>query len=126
MYAYSKEYWKVIVLRFLEDADTLRIDCWNNETECIEILNKLCKNVDTQNCGNMYLFTFDVTEEVIDEIVHNGTKNNKVKWFSLFLMKAGKIYFSFEHYGIEGSLNYADRHDKQYIKYFLPKGSQIT
>ncbi len=116
------DFWRILVLNFLEDADSIRIDCWNGEEEIIKELLPLSKEVDRDSFKDMTIFTFDINDNTINEIVYNGFKKNKrPKWFSLFLQREGEIFFSSEHYGDELSMDNITSEEVKWVKYVVPK-----
>jgi len=116
------DFWRILVLNFLEDADSIRIDCWNSEEEVIKELLPLSKEVDRDSYKDMTIFTFDINENVVNEIIYNGfNKNKRLKWFSLFLQREGEIFFSSEHYGDELSMDNITREEVKWVKYVVPK-----
>ena len=72
---------------------SIRIDCWNGEEEVIKELLPLSKEVDRDSYKDMTIFTFDINENVVNEIIYNGfNKNKQLKWFS-FYKKKEKYFF---------------------------------
>lgn len=121
------DYWKPLIMEYIEESDYIRIDCWNNEKRLISILEPLCYEMDLQSNNNMHIFKFKITGQNIDELVYNavGDKGN-IKWFSFFLMKDDDMLLSFEHYGKEFSIDGISMKEIKFIKYFIPKGSNVN
>ncbi|WP_461615054.1 hypothetical protein [Clostridium sp. Marseille-QA1073] len=115
------DFWRILVLNFLEDADSIRIDCWNEE-EVIKELLPLSKEVDRDSYRDMTIFTFNINENVINEIIYNGfNKNKRLKWFSLFLQREEEILFFSGHYGTELSMDNITSEEVKWVKYVVPK-----
>ena len=92
------------------------------KNEVIKELLPLSKEVDRDSYKDMTIFTFDINENVVNEIIYNGfNKNKQLKWFSLFLQKEGEIFFSSEHYGTELSMDNITREEVKWVKYVVPK-----
>lgn len=61
----NNEYWKILVLNYLEDADRIRIDCLKKEVEVVKRLALLSRKIDKDSNEKMITFIFDINEEVI-------------------------------------------------------------
>ena len=116
------DFWRILVTNFLEDADSIRIDCWNEEQNIIIEIAHLSYDIDNATNEKMTILRFNKNEKVIEEIVDNAfNENRKLKWFSLFLERNGEIIFSSEHYGSEFSITGISKEELKWVRYVVPK-----
>ena len=121
------DYWKPLITEYIGEADGIRIDCWNGEEHIISVLKELCYDLDLESNRNMHIFKFNITEEVINELVYNSIGHNgKIKWFSFFLTRDNDTILSSGHYGKEFSIKGISKQEIQFVKYFIPKGSIVN
>lgn len=121
------DYWKPLIMEYIEEADGIRIDCWNDEEQIIYDLKELCTDLDLESNCNMHILKFNISEKVINELVYNAIGHDgNIKWFSFFLTRNNDIILSSSHYGKEFSIEGISKEEIQFIKYFIPKGSSIN
>ncbi|WP_143094042.1 hypothetical protein [Caldicoprobacter faecalis] len=66
---------------------------------------------------NMKVFVGEITEEFIFELMYNPfDEEDKIKWFSIFLMDGDKFVFSSEHYGSEFAAEGLTEDEIEYIR----------
>ncbi len=116
------DFWRILVFNFLEYADCIRIDCWNEEQDIINDIAPLSYDIDNKTYEGMTILKFCKNEKVIEKIVDNAfNENRKVKWFSLFLQSDDEIFFSSEHYGSEFSITGISKEELKWVRYVVPK-----
>lgn len=119
-------FWKILVLNFIQQADSIRIDCWNEEEEAIKRLLALNGTVDKEENSRMTIFKFEVNEKIIEEVVHNAfNENRQLLWFSLFLESEGETFFSSEHHGTEYSITEVTKDELKWVKRVVPKNFNL-
>mgnify|MGYP000878047969 CR=1 FL=1 len=42
------DFWRILVTNFLDDADCIRIDCWNEEQDIINEISPLSYDIDNK------------------------------------------------------------------------------
>ena len=106
---------------FIKKCTHFRIDCWIDEETAIKRAEVFGKILDT-GIDNMKVFTGEITEEFIFELIHNPFDDEgKIKWFSIFLMNGDKYVFSAEHYGSEFAAECLTEEDIEHIRSVIPK-----
>lgn len=119
-FASNYDFWMPIVLRYLNDSDTIRIDCWIDDEYAISRVLPYVKNIDKESNPYMTIVWLDITSEVVDDIIKNPFDDEqKIAWFSLFLEKDGKIIFSSSHYGIELAALGVNEQEVEFLRTFV-------
>ncbi|WP_235832653.1 hypothetical protein [Acetivibrio mesophilus] len=116
------DFWRILVEYFLEEADCIRIDCWNEEESIIDEISPLSNGIDKESNERMTIFTFLVNEKNVEHIIYNAfDEKRRLKWFSLFLQRDGEIFFSSEHYGKEFSITGITKDELKWVKGVVPR-----
>lgn len=114
-------FWEPLISFFCKKCTHFRIDCWIDEETAIERAEVFGKVLDT-DIDNMKVFTGEITEEFVFELIHNPfDEEGKIKWFSIFLMDGDSHIFSAEHYGSEFVAECLTKEDVEYIHSIIPK-----
>lgn len=120
------DYWRILIEHFIVDADYIRIDCWNEEESVINELSTLCHELDKVSNNRMTIFTLLNNKTSVHEFIYNAFHpNRKLKWFSMFLIKDGQVYFSSEDYGNIFSMNGLTKDELNWVKHVMPKNFDI-
>ena len=117
----NNDFWEPLLSYFIKKCTHFRIDCWIDEETAIKRAEVFGKILDT-GIDNMKVFTGEITEEFIFELIHNPfDEEGKIKWFSIFLMNGDKYVFSAEHYGSEFAAECLTEEDIEHIRSVIPK-----
>lgn len=123
---YSINFWKSIVMYFMEGADHFRVDCWNEEREVLAELDSVCVTREKVKMCEMQTFKIPVNEKAIEILLTNGNKDyQRSKWFNLGLYKGNQHIVEISHYGKEGCIYCEYKSDITAVKYFIPANATI-
>jgi hypothetical protein len=115
------DFWEPLLSHFIEKCTHFRIDCWLDEATAIARAKIFGKILDT-GVDNLKVFTGEITEEFIFELIHNPFDDEgKIKWFSIFLIDADRYVFSVEHYGSEFTADCLTEEEVEYIRSIIPE-----
>ncbi len=119
----SYTYWTTLMEHYLKQADTVEIHCWNEETEVIEeTRSQFRDSFIISREGGLTRFEGSVTAEVADHLLHNHLhKGGRLKWFTIFLSKAGEAIFHSEHWGTEFFTPHVTQQEIEFIKSVMPE-----
>ncbi|WP_038290602.1 hypothetical protein [Acetivibrio straminisolvens] len=116
------DFWRILVEYFLDEADSIRIDCWNEEESIINKILSFSSSVDKESSERMTILTLPVNEKTVEQILYNAfDEKRRIKWFSLFLVRDGEVFFSSEHYGKEFSITGITKDELKWVKCVVPK-----
>jgi len=88
------DFWRILIEYFVEEADSIRIDCWNEEENIINEILPFSSSVDKESSKRMTILSLPVNEKTVEQILYNAFDEKKrVKWFSLFLQRDGEAFF---------------------------------
>lgn len=96
--------WKELIFQKGKQADYIMIDCFDEDQETMDILKSL-NGYELKEIGHMTLFRFESNNYNIQDLIMDRLIDNKLCWFSVFLMKEDKCLFSFEHHATEFTVN---------------------
>lgn len=114
-------FWEPLIFLFVKKCTCFRIDCWIDEETAIKRAEVFGRVLDT-GIDNMKVFTGEITEEFVFELIYNSfDEEDKIKWFSIFLMDGEKYVFSAEHYGTEFAAECLTEDEIEYIRSILPE-----
>ncbi|WP_231584094.1 hypothetical protein [Domibacillus indicus] len=109
--------------KFIEQSDTIEIQCWNDEKDIIKETTLLFKDsYEIVNERNTVSIKGSKTEEISNRLLYKNVKTNgRLKWFSISLVKNKALLFHSEHWGTEFFAPNISEEDIAYIKSVTPK-----
>lgn len=110
----NNNYWSLLIHKFLNNADSIRIDCYNYEEKIVEQLKQYSKIYETKN--SLTSFYIDINDKVINEIIDKPYYDNKLKWNYFYLLKHNKCIINSEKYGEEFNVNEITSEEVESIK----------
>lgn len=123
---YSINFWKPIVMYFIEGADHFQVDCWNGETEVLDELDSVCVTREKVKMCEMQTFKIPINEKTIEILLTNGNKDyQRSKWFNLNLYKEDQCIVGISHYGKEGYIHCEYKSDISAVKYSIPANATV-
>ena len=122
-------YWIPLFNQFIEKANTIKIGCWNSETEVIDYIKGIGKNIiniDTEDNPKMTIFLIELTDLSYNYLIENGfSEEHLLKYFDLSLWYDNVELVSSEHYGNECTICNITYDEIAKYRSFIPSSCSI-
>lgn len=119
------DYWLRLANRFIEKADTIEIQCWNEEMEIIKELITLHKDpflVEKEE--NLTIFKGIRTSALSEYLLNEFTGGNgRFKWFTINFLKGEKTLFHSGHWATEFFMPNLSEDEIKFIQSVIPEGT---
>jgi hypothetical protein len=115
-------YWNPLMKYFLDKADSVEFQCWNEEVETINELKSLfIQALEIVLEENLTIFKGPVTPALSNYLLLNFlNERNELKWFTVNLGDGEKEVFHSGHWGTEFFASAVIEEDIAYIKGVTP------
>lgn len=94
------DWWKELVRKAAEKADSFQLRCWEDEKEGIAFGEKF--GTQQESSTKEIVFTGTVTEQMMDELTENCVGSDGcLKYFTIAFYTGNQLVFESAHYGYE-------------------------
>ncbi len=111
--------WKEIIIQKALEANDILIDCYDEDKDTINELREL-NGYEYKEYKHMTFFRFECNSKNVKELILDRFIDNRLCWFSVFLMTEGRLLFSFEHHASEFTIHGLSKDEIEHLISIMP------